>query len=694
MRSGSALSIDNMSTIRDANIAVSAQKGAFVKALNTKFLNNNFAVTTAPSGTGSYNITLLSNQYGTTVGGLKPAYSGQSPAPLEKGFAGVYVNDITNGLVIDSDPSSGEPNHFFNLKYGIISKNTNMTVFDSRFDDITKVTKGTGYDGYVNAFVQTGKGVYASEGYILVAKEGTKDVIFSNCHTGVETLGSSSQVGSTTMDGVTNGIITTGGTALLLSNTIKAKSRGISTLLSSGPGSGSVGGNIITMNEDPNGIGISIGGGVSGNTNIGTSPPSDDYYTFNTITMLDGAAAISAGVNDNGTFANNTINLNNSQANRFGIHIEGGDRNTLKCNAITGVAGDNTGIYAIHASRALVHCNLTESTDEGLRFEGVLVGKAKADIAGNTMKNNATGLLYGIDAITGTQEHRGNKWESGSITSARHLTPTVAFQSKFTIDVNENPQFIPDLVIPLTWFEDVIEAFTSNQCSNENGNCITEPPVIYEQPLDIKIVRGELSGSEYQATANWLAQRRFYERILEEGNPYPGNSDVAAFQIAAQSNGLAAYAGLQTGIRQLFAVSSTDRNAFQSYEENIFEGLRDLTAIEQQLNAPGNSQQDSIGFAAQRDTIRQTIQQTATAKETLLNNIATVRASDAASLLTQNNSLPALTPVYTVHEKTVNDILLRTVAQGIYTFAEGDYNTLPTCVHFPTAKPCCGQEHC
>lgn len=678
MRSGSALSIDNMSTIRDANIAVSAQKGAFVKALNTKFLNNNFAVTTAPSGTGSYNITLLSNQYGTTVGGLKPAYSGQSPAPLEKGFAGVYVNDITNGLVIDSDPSSGEPNHFFNLKYGIISKNTNMTVFDSRFDDITKVTKGTGYDGYVNAFVQTGKGVYASEGYILVAKEGTKDVIFSNCHTGVETLGSSSQVGSTTMDGVTNGIITTGGTALLLSNTIKAKSRGISTLLSSGPGSGSVGGNIITMNEDPNGIGISIGGGVSGNTNIGTSPPSDDYYTFNTITMLDGAAAISAGVNDNGTFANNTINLNNSQANRFGIHIEGGDRNTLKCNAITGVAGDNTGIYAIHASRALVHCNLTESTDEGLRFEGVLVGKAKADIAGNTMKDNGTGLLYGIDAITGSQVHRGNTWEGSFSNLGAQGGSNAPDASKYIVDEIENSDFSPYTWFPLAWFEDDNETSASYQCSNENGNCITAPPVIYEQPLDIKIVRNELIGDEYQAAVNWLAQRRFYERILEEGNPYPGNSDVAAFVTAAQSNGIAAYANLQTGIRQLFAVSTTNRNTFQSYEQDISEGLGDLAAVEQQLNAPGISQQDSAGFAAQRDTIRQTIQQAASAKETLLNNIVTARTSAAASLLTQNSNLPALTPVYTVHEKTVNDILLRTVAQGTYAFAEGDYNTLRT----------------
>ncbi|MBV6440548.1 MAG: T9SS C-terminal target domain-containing protein [Haliscomenobacteraceae bacterium CHB4] len=150
------------------------------------------------------------------------------------------------------------------------------------------------------------------------------------------------------------------------------------------------------------------------------------------------------------------------------------------------------------------------------------------------------------------------------------------------------------------------------------------------------------------------------------------------FLLAAQSNGLAAYANLQTGIRQLFAVSTTDRNTFQSYEENIAEGLEDLAAVEQELNAPGISQQDSAGFAAQRDTIRQMIQQAATAKGTLLNNIATSRASAAASLLTQNGNLPALSPVYTVHEKTVNDILLRTVAQGIYTFAEGNYNTLRT----------------
>jgi len=57
-----------------------------------------------------------------------------------------------------------------------------------------------------------------------------------------------------------------------------------------------------------------------------------------------------------------------------------------------------------------------------------------------------------------------------------------------------------------------------------------------------------------------VAQRRFYELVTEEGNPYPSNSDVSAFLAQAQSNGLAAYANILTGIRQLGSMSESARD--------------------------------------------------------------------------------------------------------------------------------------
>ncbi|MBK6929794.1 MAG: hypothetical protein IPH12_02660 [Saprospirales bacterium] len=64
------------------------------------------------------------------------------------------------------------------------------------------------------------------------------------------------------------------------------------------------------------------------------------------------------------------------------------------------------------------------------------------------------------------------------------------------------------------------------------------------------VAGGDLPGSEYQAANNWLAQRRLLERITDEGNPYPENTIITDFLTAAQGNGLADYAEVQTASRQ------------------------------------------------------------------------------------------------------------------------------------------------
>ncbi|MFN0216286.1 MAG: T9SS type A sorting domain-containing protein [Saprospiraceae bacterium] len=69
----------------------------------------------------------------------------------------------------------------------------------------------------------------------------------------------------------------------------------------------------------------------------------------------------------------------------------------------------------------------------------------------------------------------------------------------------------------------------------------------------------QLGGTTYQAANQWLSQRRFYELVAEEGNPYPGNTDVSTFLSQAQTNGLDGYANVQLGIRQLGAMSEENR---------------------------------------------------------------------------------------------------------------------------------------
>lgn len=303
----------------------------------------------------------------------------------------------------------------------------------------------------------------------------------------------------------------------------------------------------------------------------------------------------------------------------------------------------------------------------------MLIGGSTAKIARNTMKNNTTGLFLGVDAIIGPQKHQGNRWE-GLNTKAQHLTPQIADDSKFIVDASEDAEFIPSSVVPLTWFVDEPTIDTTNSVCAPAISC---PLIVVEQDdsLERKVVLGALDGEIYQEQNNWLAQRRLYERIDKEGNPYPNDTAYTNFISQAQSSGLAAYAGLQNSIRDLFAVGAADRETLDGYESEIETGLAGLTGVEAQLYATNISPQDSADLSDHRDSLLEALNQIFTDREVLANTFQSARDSVIISLLSQNAAL-AGSNNYQICEKTVNEIFLNTIAAGIFAFSEAEADTL------------------
>ncbi|MBN8679720.1 MAG: T9SS type A sorting domain-containing protein [Chitinophagales bacterium] len=542
-----------MTSVSDAQYAVNVQKGGTAVVESCKFLNNNFGIRTAPEGNGVHQITALGNRFATTGAGLKPSWgSGQQPAPGEKGFTGIYANNLTGGLLVDKDPDFGVTNEFSDLHYGILAENTHITVRDAIFTDILQETRPSGYPGPLF----TGSAIYVSGGNADIKGNYTGIVPgplkMDNCHVGVNTRGGSIAVEGCEMNNMTNGVVALGGINKSYTvnwNNIKASDRGISVFYQSGlPGASAVSNNIIHMAGNANGAGIAIGGQEM-------FPQNEGLVAGNSVTVEEGATGIQIGVANKLKVIQNNVSLAGSGA-RFGIRMEGGDQNTLNCNIVNNPGGgNNDGIFAIHASRPGVSCNTTDGPARGLHFEGMLAGKSRADIAGNTLENNSTaGLLLGTDAVLGPQVHRGNKFEDTEALAGIEAD----FNSKFTVDAAENPDFLPDTWQPINWFINVANPSASFDCG-ASTTCPPTPAPTPDYSLDLKIVKGELGGTTYQAANQWLSQRRFYELVMEGGNPYPGNSDVSAFLSQAQTNGLSAYANVQTGIRQLGAMSEGSR---------------------------------------------------------------------------------------------------------------------------------------
>jgi hypothetical protein len=648
-------------TLEDAQYGVSVWKGGTINAASSKFINNNFGVYTSPFGSGDYAISLLGNSFETNNNGFKPFYGGQSPLPVSKGFVGIYLKDATSGVNISCDPITDSPSKFSNLKYGIMALNSNVSVRGTQFTEISNVPKGSGYpDGPT----ETGRGIYAHGGILSVIGGGVAsnapEVSFENCYLPIQSFYTNILAEECKISKAHTGIDALGGvlnTAQINWNKVSAETKGISaSWLTSANQPLNISNNNIEMEGTSNAIGLS----VSSFSFFGNNPIAA-HVANNVIKMNTGTVGLVLDVPGELNATENQIILSNPAQNYHGILVQGGEGPTINCNNVVGATnnGQLNGIYAISVGQAKVVCNNLEGMDNGLRFEGILLGRKNAFVAGNNMSNNSNGLLLGIDAIIGPQPHRGNKWYSGTgSTVARHLTAPAAQFSTFSVDQTENPSFMPDFAFPPTLVVNVNNPTDSYTC--QLGSSCPFPTSAIEYATDKRIANGELLGTYYTEPNNWLAQRRLYERLSTEGNPYPNDPDITGFIEKAQLSGLSAYADVLSNARQYFSINNQDRNELGLQYDTIVQLMNELYDVSRDVyrNAPDSL--TILWLQAQMTEKRNKITQVQANRSVRMLNLNTSFSNNAISLLSQNNGLTALT-TYEGNEKIVNEIFFQSM---------------------------------
>ena len=461
----------------------------------------------------------------------------------------------------------------------------------------------------------------------------------------------------------------------IVGNHIAAKSLGISVSeLQADPNQCVVLENVVEMSGNPSAKGISIGLGkpLSGST-TGTQ------VSNNIVKMNEGFDGIWMGWAQSSTVDRNRVELTNG-SNRTGIRIDAGYGNTVKCNTITGTGSfaDAKGIHGLlPTGPSSFLCNTVNGATVGLSFEGVAVGHTgSVPISGNRMNNSTdAGLLLGADAVVGPQVHRGNRWvNSGGFTVATHLgSNALAVNSLFTVDAIENPTFLPGFVDPPEWFIDVNNPATSYICDPVALCPISQ--IGGDGATDRKIARGDLPGLAHPAAQIWLAQRRLAERIHTDGNPYPGDTDLNNFIAASQTNGLAAYAQVQVGLRQLFSLSAAAQAQMDAFEAQTELAQPLLEQAERMFYSYNISIPDSLYWLHQRDSLQQVLEGIKADRDAQLNQIVASRIQTASDLNTLNTSLTG-NAVWQVNERTVNDIYLNTLGRNIPDLTAGQQATL------------------
>ncbi|MEQ1746722.1 MAG: T9SS type A sorting domain-containing protein [Saprospiraceae bacterium] len=652
-------------TIKDANAAITVNQNGNLTATRSTFTNNNYGIRNNPAGGfgGAPHLTIRGNTFETGLSGLKPPYSNQYPLPSNLSFAGIYLESIPSGVVMDADPTTGISNYFSNLHLGILARYSTFTVRNSHFSNILQTTKPAGYPGPS----QVGRAIYAEHCTMDVIGSGIAagdpTVAFNNTTIGIWAENSTVIARECYMRNVGTGIRLANGLThgyRLMDNDMEALGQGIFLTAQSGlPNASSISNNKITVNGPAS-------HGVLMMYNKDMAAHTSSVFR-NTINLTNGYAGIRLYATYRGQATDNDVNILASAPRMYGVEVNSGDLNLINCNDVLGTG--RRGMSGEMASRTDFSCNTADGPDYGLHLDGVFTGATPAIFVGdNKMKNNPTaGLLLGSNALIGPQAHRGNRWSnSGGMTLARHLGGNLlAGQSKFTVDANENAEYLPLIIDPSAWFEDFNAPEISFIC---NPNCRI-PVGLLEgdgRELDSLTAVGALTGFEYQDHSLWLAQKRLYARLAYEHNPYAGTATFDNFLSGQVNVSVGQYAAMQQGLHNLFALTETDWTALDTTETAIGEQLEELANVEALLTADGLDPQDSTDLEAVRAGTQALIEQYSSALETRRATIQSGRTAATAALLAQNAALPA-TESFETNEKTVNAVVLQTLALGLTT---------------------------
>ena len=522
VNNGSELFMEG-SFVCDAQFAVKANAGSSLVSKGNRFANNDVGMFMD----GDANVLEQNNTFVTTFTGMLPPYPGQSPLPQSKGFCGILSQNA-------QFTSTGD--HFLDLQNCIVSKNSTITINGAMMTDIEHTVR-TGYGQILPAFTMphTGIGVFGSGGQVTLQSS-----MIASAHTGAYYKSCTNNSHNNNIAAVRHGIRSFNGPDThVQENEITAGETGIDVSF----GKSTILNNKVIMQGSADAVGIRAGGSDF-------APGLAALIAENYIEMTGGARAIHIPFSQGSKVTENNIQLSGGDVK--GIELEGGYSELVNCNMING--GGTDGIYSLMAAWPNIRCNQTNGTNNGLHFDGSTSGKIGAYVAGNTLAGHATGLRLGAQATIGQQTHRGNRFIG--VDAVHEGGAFAANKSKFIVNSQEDPSFLPYPVDPAGWFDDVPFEGLSYTCIDGISCPLPQTPPEYKLENAEAIILDSGLESSGHATQAWNSKVRLYQSLTTEANPWPTTSLISSFISTASSNDIGAFASMRSGIAQLLAAAT------------------------------------------------------------------------------------------------------------------------------------------
>jgi Secretion system C-terminal sorting domain/Pregnancy-associated plasma protein-A len=627
-----------LTSIEDADIAITALNGANLMVNTTQFNRNRIGI----SAQSSFN---LNPFYGNTFDCTTPL---SEPLAGQISEAGVVVAD---GNLVTIGVQGELANTFKNMNNGIIAFNNSLTVVNSNFDNIKSFGGGNlpiaGYGihadggslGMLKNFVQKGNGLAARS--------------FNNCTYGIHCRRMSANITRNSMYNVSDGIYVgnAGQSVFIQLNYVNRCRLGIGVAMSDPAASRFIDRNKITVEGEGTGISITESTVPSKLTLPGVVQYNTVYLADNTEDMT----GILLGTVSKMQAKGNTVETKGttSLGGRIGISMSGGLANSVEENNVTGLSVSNgaIGIAGWGASQMLWSKNIVEKMSEGFRF--ISACQSNNGFRCNYMEQHNIGLHFNTGAKLGTQRGMGNQWKSGTFIDKglRHEDGAGAISSTL---FHANPA-IPDhwpTAIPTTI---LVPTTTTIACS---------PPVLDTiafdggDETDKKIA--ENTSTEFN-TVRYLSERYLYRKLTQKPNLMASEPILASFYNAMGTTPIGKLFNMEEAIGNLMRL---DNNTAQSLETNYAQFVSKHTALLETdsmlVNATG---QDSLSLVNNRNTLLQQLFSLEQSNASIWSNIKAQRTAGTVNLLTTNNDI-GTSYVFETNDKLVNGVYLNWVASG------------------------------
>lgn len=674
--------------ISDAQYGVQSQNAASASCIGSTF-DRNYVGFYVPDVNGNLQLTqvVMSGNTFTCTGDLATAFSGQSPAPGLRSYAGIEANRLAILPVF----SAGYVEGFFyarfsDMRNGILARNCNLVdVTRCIFENLKEVA---GNDGYPHS----GYGIRFERGELLRVTgwggEPTDVPSFQTCHYAIHAEVAATEITQNAMFDTQFGVHLNNCFASLKirNNYIESAWRGV-TSFESRPQPGEIADNRFFIGGNPAiGFGaptVAAAIGIFDYNNLTTQVYWDVHD--NEINLEEAWGGMDIAFTRNARVHDNVIWMNNDIRNRAGIQLgAAANQNNVYQNEINGalsasVCEPSAGIAVVNSYADTVYCNDIFDTNYGMQFKYAC---SSTDLKGNRLPgSNDIGLMLGAEkpdstcftilvnnTVIGQQRYRGNTWDgSYNLNGARNTTNSfgaIANSRFFVYQFSPPPPryLPPNIFANAVWFLNV-----QPPLGTKTYLCPPEPPeeIPTDSPtsLDTAIAGGTMGDGDFVETFRWSLKRQLLHRLDGHTDWLTGNTVMQSFyNDPANANAIA----MHDFARQVGAIGNMSVNARDYMDALNAEALalfEDYEAVLEAQYSGTLDTQDSLAAAALTDSLFGQLVSRAELLQGFWNNYRANQIATASTLLSQAASLPG-TAVFEANEKSVLEMALQLAVSG------------------------------